>query len=317
MRLVLVIRGHLVASRRRQPLLLDTGTEYRQDGMLLPKSTTADGVRCNTIIKRYPGGVARVMVAERALFRIPGYEAQRAEATTLAAQAQPEQPGGVIAEARIAEDTRKGLCYDGGPTPEEQARMAANRERAQRRARVAVRDLALSNPFRYFVTLTFDRQRVNRWDDKEVLRVTMNWLDNHVRRDGLAYVLVPERHKDGAIHFHGFFTDAIEGVDSGHRTRRGQVIYNLPAWPWGFTTAIDIYGDYGAAVGYVCKYVTKGQEKVGGRWYYHGGSLRRPDVEYLNTPWEDVSQDWDTSTIEALGCALAFCETDAERGCEK
>ena len=278
--------------------------------MLLPKQTTPDGVRCNTIIKRYPSGKTRLMVAERAVFRIPGYEPSIDKESDARSDSASDGPSVAMEEARYDTAERLGLMYDGGLSPEEESRAAANLARAQRRARSAVRDLALSNDFAYFVTLTFDQRKVDRWDDREVLRVTMNWLDNHVRRDGLAYVLVPERHKDGAIHFHGFFNSAIGGVDSGHKTQSGQTIYNLPRWPWGFTTAIPVYGEYSAAVGYVCKYITKGAEKVGGRWYYHGGSLRRPAVEYLNTEWEEVSQKWDTSTIEALNCAIAFAETE-------
>lgn len=34
-------------------------------------------------------------------------------------------------------------------------------------------------------------------------------------------VLVPERHKDGAIHLHGFFNDALPLVDSGTISRPG------------------------------------------------------------------------------------------------
>ncbi|MFQ7854076.1 MAG: hypothetical protein ACLRIS_01925 [Flavonifractor plautii] len=56
---------------------------------------------------------------------------------------------------------------------------------------------------------------MNRYDVREVTRHLNHWLDNQVRRKGLAYVLVPERHKDGAIHFHGFFNDALEARDSG------------------------------------------------------------------------------------------------------
>ncbi len=63
--------------------------------------------------------------------------------------------------------------------------------------------------------LTLDPARVNRYDVREVTRHLNHWLDNQVRRKGLAYVLVPERHKDGAIHFHGFFNDALEARDSG------------------------------------------------------------------------------------------------------
>lgn len=39
-----------------------------------------------------------------------------------------------------------------------------------------------------------------------------------------------------------------------------------------------LYGDRAAAVGYVCKYITKAPAKVGGRWYYSGGQLALPAV---------------------------------------
>ena len=276
--------------------------EWRPHNELLPGSETSDGIRVNTIIRRYPDGSALICAAERRIFRRPGFEATRSVAEWPELPTDPETAYALI--------ERKAIEGDGGPTAAEQRRAGENKRRARRRAVGAVRDLAYANPFRYFVTLTFDKEKVDRWDDGEVLRVTKNWLDNMVRRAGLAYVLVPERHKDGAIHFHGFFNDAVEGRDSGHTTQRGQVIYNLPRWPWGFTTAIEVYGEYGAAVGYVCKYITKGDDKVGGRWYWHGGKLDKPDVEYLNTDWGDVSQNADTVTIPGLDCGMVHFKTE-------
>lgn len=274
--------------------------------MLLPQETTADNIRCNTIVKRYPDGSAIITASDRRIFRIPGYEeAADHQRKRLCSAADPE--------SEYAALERRAVLGDGVLSPDEQRRQADNLDRAQRRSRTAVRDLALSNPFRYFVTLTFDRTRVDRWNDREVLRVTRNWLDNMVRRHGLAYVLVAERHKDGAIHFHGFFNGAVEGRDSGHKTSRGQVIYNLPAWPWGFTTAMEVYGEYAAAVNYCCKYISKGTEKVGGRWYYHGGDLRKPDVEYLNSDWKEVSENLDTTTIEALGAEMVIIRTEGTK----
>lgn len=280
---------------------------------MLPGQTTPDGVRCNTIVKRYPDGTARILTAERAIFRVPGYEAS----FDAPAREKPVEPSLLApqeavarAEHEYAVTERLGVLYDGGASPEEVAQRIGNLARAQRRAKSAVRDLARANSFRFFVTLTFDRQRVDRWDDREVLRVTRNWLDNHVRRDGLAYVLVPERHKDGAIHFHGFFNGALSGVDSGHTTSRGQVIYNLPGWSWGFSTAIEVYGEYSAAVGYVCKYITKGTDKVGGRWYYHGGELARPMVEYCNAEWDLLSEKTDSFPLDGLGCRAAIIEAE-------
>lgn len=167
---------------------------------------------------------------------------------------------------------------------------AASLARARRRARVAVRDLGLCNDWAFFVTLTLDRQRINRYDPAAVVRKLNSFLSNHVQRHGLQYVLVPEHHRDGAIHFHGFFNEALPVVDSGHRDRQGHPVYNLPAWGWGFSTAIRLYGERAAAVAYCCKYVAKQQEKIGGRWYYSGGDLRRPEISWADVDFQEACQ---------------------------
>lgn len=160
------------------------------------------------------------------------------------------------------------------PSPQSSAR-------AVRRARAQVRDLALCNPFTHFVTLTLDQSRVDRYDMIAITRKLNAWLSNQVQRRGLKYVLVPERHKDGAIHFHGFFNDVLDRVDSGtmippgggkprkprSRAQRaaweadgGRVVWNLPGWSLGFTTALELVGEYSQAVNYVCKYIGKQQD---------------------------------------------------------
>lgn len=203
----------------------------------------------------------------------------------------------------------------------------ASVQRSVRRAKKAVQDLARSNDWAWFVTLTLDPEKVDRYDPDEVLKHLRHWLGNNVRRRGLRYVLVPEHHKDGAIHFHGLFNDALEAVDSGtmsvpgrkapvkvrsaaHRQalerEGGHAVYNLPGWGWGFSTAIMLYGERDAAISYVCKYIGKeiGTDvrgvsrethittgKIGGRWYYSGGDLKRPTVEWFDvdpSAWENV-----------------------------
>ena len=101
---------------------------------------------------------------------------------------------------------------------------------------------------------------------------------------------MPERHKDGAIHFHGFFTDAVRAVESGHTDGTGHKVYNLPEWTLGFSTAIELYGTYSSAVGYVCKYVRKQEEKIGGRWFYSGGKLAKPAVSYPDVEWREAHE---------------------------
>lgn len=264
-------------------------------------------------IKYYPGGLMEIMAANRPIFKEGGWELSDKWDT------MPDGRG-----SRSRED-----AADGGAEPAAADDKAAEAvSRAMRRARAHVRDLALCNGFRWFVTLTLDGAQIDRYDMTGITRKLNNWLDNQVRRHGLKYVLVPERHKDGAVHFHGFFNDAVVALDSGtismpgwKKPRKprsaaqrqawlddgGHVVYNLPAWSLGFTTAIEVYGDYAAAVGYVCKYIGKQGEKPGGRWYYSGGDLARPQVEYADMSLDDVGEMCGSYTfcVEEAGLAMA------------
>lgn len=254
----------------------------------MPGTQTEFGIKHNTRVKHYPDGSTEILCASRQIFRVPGYESRK----------------------EVSEKTDTSISPENA---------ADNLARAQRRARTAVRDLALCNPMAYFVTLTFDAAKVDRYDIKAIMRKVNSWLNNQVKRRDLAYILVPELHKDGAVHMHGLFTDAVPLADSGTmvppgggKPRRprsaaqraawaadgGQAVYNLPGWPYGFSTAIRLHGDYRAAVGYVCKYIAKERAKVGGRWYYHGGQLRLPDVEYIDANVEDVAAAKGAATFQ-------------------
>lgn len=173
----------------------------------------------------------------------------------------------------------------------------ANIERAIKRARAEMRNLLRNNPLPWFVTLTFDQQKINRYDAREIVRRVGYWCDNNVRRKGLAYALVPEYHKDGAIHFHGFFNDALTMIDSGH-SQGGRAVYNCPEWSFGFS-ACERVDDNAKALAYSLKYVGKGSEKIGGRWWYHGGALEKPIVEYV---------DLDPGLVESLGGVIVHLD---------
>ena len=61
-------------------------------------------------------------------------------------------------------------------------------------------------------------------------------------------------------------------------------------------------GERAAAVGYCCKYIAKQQEKIGGRWYYSGGQLRRPQVSWSDVDFETLlrAEGAEPFQIEAL-----------------
>lgn len=211
--------------------------------------------------------------------------------------------------------------------PAAAANAAANAERSMRRAAAQMRDICLSTPFRYFVTLTLDPAKIDRHDMEALTKVINRWADNRVRRNGLAYVLVPERHKDGAIHLHGFITESIALSDSGtlklpgaKRPQRprsakqradwiaagAKIVYNIPGWTLGFSTAIPLDGSYEAAVGYCCKYVRKAPEKIGGRWFYRGGKLGSPEVSFADVDVRELAACKGAYTFSAGGHSFAM-----------
>lgn len=215
--------------------------------------------------------------------------------------------------------------------------------RSMRRARSKLRRLALANSFDYFVTLTLDKEKIDRYDGAVITKALGRWCDNMVRRHGLRYILIPELHEleeghtERALHFHGFMAgDGLKAIDSGtikvpefKKPRRprseaeraewlaagGHIVYNLPQWPYGFTTAISLYGEYSAAVGYCCKYIGKqeGQRPLG-RWYYSGGALEEPPKEYAILDYRDLKEQYphDHVELEIPGSKLLVIHTKQE-----
>ena len=253
----------------------------------------AEKVYYRSRMKLYPDGGREIMYSLQPIFT-PGSTAE--ESPKSRRKSKPQHDGNE-AEKPCSVSGNPGTAKESsaGPT-------SANFDRARRRARAKVRDLALANHFQWFVTLTLDSAIVNRYDISSFGRVFTRWLDNAVRRRGLSYVIVPERHKDGAIHFHGLFNDALPMVNSGHTDAAGHPIFNCTAWKFGFSACVQIYGSYTQAVSYVCKYIGKQGEKPGGRWYYSGGKLEKPTILY------GVCEDWET----AQNVADAFGPLDAE-----
>lgn len=146
------------------------------------------------------------------------------------------------------------------------------------RAKKKALEIAYANDFQYFVTFTLDEQKVDRYGREEVLRVFKNWLDNTARRRDMQYLIFPEFHKDGAVHFHGIVAGRLDMRDSGHKTAYGQTIYNCENWKLGFTTAVKLDSQKSKVVSYIMKYITKENKRVFGKHYFAGGKGLRREV---------------------------------------
>lgn len=144
-----------------------------------------------------------------------------------------------------------------------------------KRAKDKIFEIAYSNQFDYFVTLTINPKKCSRTNTSEIVDKLKNWLSNEVQRNDINYILIPEYHEDlKAIHIHGLIKGNLTLKNSGLRTTNKtgrKTIFNINNWKLGYSTAIAITGDKVALSRYIVKYVTKDTQKILGNIYYSGG----------------------------------------------
>lgn len=160
----------------------------------------------------------------------------------------------------------------------------------------AVFDYARSNDWELFVTFTFSPKLVDRYDYDECSKRLSKWLNNLKRSSPLlSYLVVPEKHKDGAYHFHGLFAGVSECqlVWSGKYVikrvrkdgrlsfvRTDQKIYKIGSYKLGWMTATKIVRP-DRVTSYITKYITKDMmgDLFGRKRYWVSRNLLRPQEE--------------------------------------
>lgn len=151
--------------------------------------------------------------------------------------------------------------------------------------------LSRSNVWDWFVTFTFNPDKVDRYDYDDCCKKLSKWLNN-VRSfsPGLKYLVVPERHKDGAWHFHGLFSCAagLEFVNSGHVDSSGNEIFNVGKYRFGFTTATRVQ-DTERVSKYLVKYITKDlcAASFGKKRYWASRNLDKAPVDLVSFETEE------------------------------
>lgn len=196
---------------------------------------------------------------------------------------------------------------DGSEFPKSESKQRADNIK---RACDKIYDIVAMNEWDYFFTGTLGDTSFNPQEAAEVLRPVQKWLNNQSVRKGLKYILVAEyQPKSGRIHFHGFMSGNFRVKDSGTRIVKGykkpvslekcrklgidtkdlQVVYNLPDWKYGFSTAIKAYNGSQACARYIMKYITKDSKKIFGHYYW--ASKKNLVREVDNWFYEDVDFD--------------------------
>lgn len=170
----------------------------------------------------------------------------------------------------------------------------AQEERTRRQVyaiRRRIRGYAFSNNFRWFVTLTFNPEKVDSSDYETAKNTLLKWCrrmrDRHDRFD---YLIIPELHKSGAVHFHGLlgdipahFVGALNPKTGKPIIRHDRQVYNLAEWEYGFSDCEEIESPERAA-SYITKYVTAAlltdKEMYNKKRYFNSQGLAKPVVSF-------------------------------------
>lgn len=145
------------------------------------------------------------------------------------------------------------------------------------RARSMVLQYALCNDWDYFITITVNPDRFDRWDLDRIYSYMSQWFRDYRKKHGkscIRYVLVPEHHKDGAWHFHGLISgiprkhisDFVPGIHPQKLVVAGYKNWGPLANAVGFVSLSPLRNPVGAAF-YVVKYITK--EHARSDFYQH------------------------------------------------
>lgn len=181
-----------------------------------------------------------------------------------------------------------------------------------KKTRDTIFDYVLCNEWEYFFTGTIDQKKFDAFNAEKLKKPLKKWLNHMQERYGLSYIVIFEYHKKGGIHIHGLLRSSpltpLRLVESGTRSyygfkkpmkdstalkrgldiNKGQIVYNLVTWKFGFSTAIKVYGSQGAIAHYVTKYITKSNQKIMGRYFWHSQDLKKPNVFFINSDYDSL-----------------------------
>lgn len=185
------------------------------------------------------------------------------------------------------------------------------------RAKSKVLEYALCNDFDYFVTLTIDKTKFDRYKLKEYYKDFSKWLNNYNRLNNtkIKYILIPEQHKDGAWHMHGL----MSGIHDKHiykftfndnipRRIKDLIIAGDDVYSWtsytkkyGYITMTKIKS-VDRVSRYITKYINKDMansiKELGAHIYYCSKGLKvateikRGVLSHNNTPNFEFENDY-------------------------
>lgn len=174
------------------------------------------------------------------------------------------------------------------------------------RAKTNISEIIMCNEFKYFVTITFN-SKYDRFN-LDSLRTKLNQRIRYLRsKTGLPlkFLFIPEKHKNGAWHFHGVLDDSFSVFE----------YFNINDYPscsifdgFGFNN-LSVIQDRIKVANYVTKYVSKDFEsrEYGSHLYFASKGLKR-GVTIKSFDYDDDIFDYKFFTFENDYCMLRICD---------
>lgn len=116
-----------------------------------------------------------------------------------------------------------------------------------------IRELALCNDFEYFATFTVNSEKCDRYvlnDVQDKLKKILHKIKRNNK--DFAFLIITEKHKDGAFHFHGL----VKGITDLYINDNGYLSSKIFDNELGFNSFSKIK-DYTKCCNYILKYITK------------------------------------------------------------
>lgn len=175
------------------------------------------------------------------------------------------------------------------------------------RTRRSIRELALCNDFEYFCTLTVNSFKCDRYSLDEVqynLRKCLRNIRNH--SDNFKYLIITEKHLDGAFHFHGL----MSGVSDLYINKYGYMS-NSKLDILGFNSFSKIKSIEKVA-NYILKYITKDCVKNSkNQVYISSRGLKKAERSELNTNINnDINFSYSNGFVDILDFDVQSCSRD-------
>jgi hypothetical protein len=181
------------------------------------------------------------------------------------------------------------------------------------RAKANIFEYAMCNEWQYFITLTLDRKKYDRYDLGKYRKDLSQWLRDYSKKHKIkiAYLFIPEYHKNKAWHIHGLLeglpeehlTDFIKGKHPQRLIDEGYKNWTAYGQKFGYVT-VGYIKSKEAISRYITKeYITKGMaernKELNAHLYYVSQGLKKAEIIKKGTmTCANIAPDWQNEWVK-------------------